>query len=42
VTVELLREAFRKLKPRAAPGVDEATWREYGQGLEERLVDLHG
>jgi hypothetical protein len=41
VTVDLLREAYRKLNPRAAPGVDEVTWKEYGQGLEERLVDLH-
>jgi group II intron reverse transcriptase/maturase len=41
VTVELLREAYQKLNPRAAPGVDEVTWKEYGQGLEERLVDLH-
>jgi len=41
VTLELLREAGRKLKPRAAPGVDEVTWKEYGQGLEERLRDLH-
>jgi RNA-directed DNA polymerase len=42
VTVDLLREAYGKLNPRAAPGVDEVTWKEYGQGLEERLVDLHG
>ena len=42
VTVDLLREAYHKLNPRAAPGVDEMTWKEYGQGLEVRLVDLHG
>jgi RNA-directed DNA polymerase len=42
VTVDLLWEAYGKLNPRAAPGVDEVTWKEYGQGLEERLVDLHG
>jgi RNA-directed DNA polymerase len=41
VTVELLRAAYQKLNPRAVPGVDEVTWREYGQGLEERLEDLH-
>jgi group II intron reverse transcriptase/maturase len=29
------------LKRDAAAGVDDVTWREYGEGLEERLVDLH-
>jgi RNA-directed DNA polymerase len=42
VTVDLLRQAYYKLNPKAAPGVDEVTWKEYGQGLEVRLVDLHG
>jgi RNA-directed DNA polymerase len=41
VTVDLLRKAYHKLNPKAAPGVDEVTWEEYGQGLEERLADLH-
>ena len=41
VDVELLREAYHKLNPKAAPGVDEVTWEEYGQGLEVRLADLH-
>ncbi len=41
VTVDLLREAYLKLNPKASPGVDEVTWKEYGQGLEERLADLH-
>jgi len=41
VTVDLLREAYHKLNPRAAAGVDEVTWKEYGQGLEMRLVGLH-
>jgi RNA-directed DNA polymerase len=41
ITVDLLREAYNVLNPRAAPGVDEVTWSEYGQGLEERLKDLH-
>ncbi|HEV2687888.1 MAG TPA: hypothetical protein VGV35_05015, partial [Bryobacteraceae bacterium] len=26
---------------KAAPGVDGVTWRQYGEGLEERLRDLH-
>lgn len=41
VTVDLLRKAYYKLNPKAAPGVDEVTWKEYGQGVEERLADLH-
>lgn len=40
ITVDLLREAYLELNPKAAPGVDEVTWTEYGQGLEERLKDL--
>ena len=42
VTVELLREAYKALNPKAAPGVDGMTWSEYGKGLEERLRDLYG
>lgn len=41
VTIEQLDIAYRKLNPKAASGVDEMTWREYGEGLEERLVVLH-
>lgn len=41
VTEDLLRYAYRALKRDAAAGVDEVTWREYGEGLEERLSDLH-
>jgi group II intron reverse transcriptase/maturase len=41
VTVDLLRCAYKVLKRDAAAGVDDVTWREYGEGLEERLVDLH-
>jgi RNA-directed DNA polymerase len=42
VTVDLLRTAYFKLKRDAAPGVDGTTWREFGQDLEAKLVDLHG
>jgi len=42
VTVGLLREAYKALNPKAAPGVDGMTWSEYGKGLEERLKDLYG
>jgi len=36
-----LREAYRAIRPGAAPGVDGVTWRDYGLGLEENLQDLH-
>jgi RNA-directed DNA polymerase len=42
VDVDLLRQAYLWLKREAAPGVDGVTWKEYGQGLEEKLRDLHG
>jgi len=42
VTVDLLRDSYRRLKKKAAPGVDGVTWREYGKGLEARISDLHG
>jgi len=42
VTVDLLRRSYFGLKRRAAAGVDGVTWGEYGDGLEERLADLHG
>jgi hypothetical protein len=42
VDVDLLRSAYGWLAKDAAAGVDGVTWREYGQGLEPRLADLHG
>ncbi len=36
----LLRDAYRALNPNAAVGVDGVTWREYGEGLEDRLRNL--
>jgi hypothetical protein len=42
VDIALLRQAYFWLKPEAAPGVDGVTWQEYGQGLEDKLKDLHG
>jgi group II intron reverse transcriptase/maturase len=41
VTVERLEEAYRAIRPGAAPGVDGVTWRDYGQDLAENLRDLH-
>ena len=41
VTVDLLRDSYYALKRQAAPGVDGVTWQQYGEGVEERLQDLH-
>ncbi|MEN6426049.1 MAG: reverse transcriptase domain-containing protein [Phycisphaerales bacterium] len=41
VTSELLQASYFELKRSAAPGVDGVTWHEYGQRLEERILDLH-
>jgi group II intron reverse transcriptase/maturase len=42
VDIDLLRSSYYNLKRGAAAGADGVTWQEYGDGLEERLVDLHG
>ena len=41
LTIDVLRASFFGLKKSAAPGVDEMTWTEYAEGLEESLSDLH-
>ncbi|MBI2295299.1 MAG: group II intron reverse transcriptase/maturase [Betaproteobacteria bacterium] len=41
VSVELLKAAYSWLKRDAAPGVDQLTWKQYGQDLEANVVDLH-
>jgi RNA-directed DNA polymerase len=41
VSVDRLRAAYRAISPKAAPGVDGVTWREYGLDLEDNLRDLH-
>jgi group II intron reverse transcriptase/maturase len=38
--VPLLVEAYQRLRKNAAAGVDEVTWAEYGDRLDERLIDL--
>lgn len=38
--VPLLKAAYQRLRKDAAPGVDEVTWEEYGERLDERLLDL--
>ena len=42
LTVDLLRESFYALKRHAATGVDGVSWQQYEQGLEARLIELHG
>src|SRR5713226_8756702 len=41
-SVDMLREAYFRLKRDAAAGIDGETWAAYGEGLEERLQDLSG
>lgn len=41
VTVDLLHVAYESLRREAAPGVDDVTWYEYGQDLDEKIRDLH-
>ena len=38
--VGCLRKAFLSLRRASAAGVDGVTWRQYAEGLEERLTDL--
>lgn len=42
INVELLTSSFYQLKKTAAVGIDRMSWHEYEQGLEDRIVDLHG
>ena len=41
LSVDLLRDSYFALQRKAAPGVDGMRWREYGDGLEGRITDLH-
>ena len=41
ITEELLRDAYNALKHDAASGIDDVTWQEYGEGMENRITDLH-
>ena len=41
LNIDVLRASFFGLKKSAAPGVDEMTWTEYAEDLEENLSDLH-
>ena len=42
ITTDALRCAFYDLKKTASAGVDGLVWTRYEDGLEERLLDLHG
>ena len=43
LTIDLLRDSYYRLQRQAAAGVDGMKWEAYGgDGLEERLADLHG
>jgi RNA-directed DNA polymerase len=42
LTIDLLRDSFYALKRHAATGVDGISWEQYEQGLEARLIELHG
>ena len=39
--VAMLEDAFRRLNPRSAPGVDRVTWRTYKENLATNLETLH-
>jgi len=41
VTVEQLQESYSALKRNASPGVDEMTWKSYGNELDKNLRNLH-
>lgn len=40
ITIDRLREAYQELKPKAASGIDDVTWEQYGKELEANLSDL--
>ena len=42
ITPNALRCAFFDLEKTASAGVDGMVWNAYADGLEERLLDLHG
>jgi group II intron reverse transcriptase/maturase len=41
VTIDRLRDAYSALNRDASPGVDGVTWEQYGERLEDNLVELH-
>jgi retron-type reverse transcriptase len=41
ISIDALRVAYQALNRKAAPGVDDMTWWDYGTDLERNLEDLH-
>jgi retron-type reverse transcriptase len=41
ITIDRLREAYRRVHRNASPGVDGVTWEQYGEKLEDNLLALH-
>src|SRR6266850_494541 len=41
LSVDLLLDSYYALKRLSAPGVDGVAWKEYEDGLEDRISDLH-
>lgn len=41
INIDRLKAAYKAINPKAATGVDEVTWTDYGENLEENLQDLH-
>jgi len=39
--VDFLREAYRRLNKKGAPGLNNVTSANYAEDLEENLIDLH-
>jgi RNA-directed DNA polymerase len=42
IKLPLLKQAYERLRKHAASGVDQVTWHEYGERLDDRLADLEG
>ena len=41
ITPELLTQSYQALRRDAAVGVDGVTWEQYGEGLAQRVLELH-
>ncbi len=41
VTIDCLRWSFYQLRKNAATGIDGVTWKDYEEGLEDKLADLN-
>ena len=41
ISLPMLHECYHSLRKRAASGVDEVSWQDYGEGLSEKLEQLH-